>query len=58
MTPHPQIEVSASILRDSARQATAYADLCPDCGAEMRTHCRSCGHREEQSSETRQGGLL
>ena len=57
MTPRPPIEVSASILRDSARQATTYADLCPECGEEMRTHCRNCGHREEQQSETRQGDL-
>ncbi len=58
MTPHPPIKVSPGILRDSAHQAAKYADLCPECAEEMQTrHCRTCGHREEQSSETRQGDL-
>ncbi len=57
MTPNSRIEVSGSILRHSAKEAQAYAELCPKCGAEMETHCRTCGHREEQSSETRQGDL-
>ncbi len=35
MTAHTHIEVSDSILRDSARQAAKYADLCPKCGAEL-----------------------
>lgn len=58
----PRIEVSIRILRDSTREAAAYADLCPDCGREMRTtaiatRCPACGYREEADSETRQGDL-
>jgi hypothetical protein len=58
MTPNSRIEVSSATLHHSAKEAQAYADLCPICAEEMQTHCRNCGHREEQSSETRQGGLL
>ena len=58
----PRIEVSASLLQATARQAAAYAVLCPDCGRELRTtaaatRCPNCRYREEKNSDTRQGDL-